>query len=66
MGDASFAQTILGLSGILGALVVLLVVVWVALPFAVFGAKPLLRRLIEEQQRTNELLADLARRRPPG
>lgn len=32
-------------------------VCWIILPLALIGTKPLLRRLIEEQERTNELLA---------
>lgn len=35
---------------------VLLVVLWIALPFAVFGVKALLRDLISEVRRTNTLL----------
>lgn len=35
---------------------VLLVVLWIALPFAVFGVKALLRELIAEVHRTNTLL----------
>jgi hypothetical protein len=38
------------------ALLVVLVVLWIALPFALFGTKPLLRQLIAEQKRTNDLL----------
>jgi len=34
-----------------------LVICWVLLPFALFGLKPLMRELIQEQQRTNEHLA---------
>ena len=35
---------------------VLLIVLWIALPFAVFGVKALLRELITEVRRTNTLL----------
>jgi hypothetical protein len=35
---------------------VALVVLWIALPFAVFGVKSLLRELLGEVRRTNELL----------
>lgn len=52
-------------------LVVLVVVCWIILPFAIIGTKPLLRELLREQQRTNELLAgrlraasEAARREP--
>jgi threonine/homoserine/homoserine lactone efflux protein len=34
-----------------------LLVCWIVLPFAVIGLKPLVRELIREQRRTNELLA---------
>lgn len=35
---------------------VFIAVLWIALPFAVFGLKPLLRALLDEQKRTNDLL----------
>ena len=35
----------------------LLVILWILVPFAVFGIKPLLRQLLEEQRRTNQLLS---------
>ncbi|HBG45794.1 MAG TPA: hypothetical protein DDW94_02285 [Deltaproteobacteria bacterium] len=38
----------------LGAILVL----WVAMPFSVFGVKGLLRKIVEEQERTNRLLAE--------
>jgi len=34
----------------------LLVILWIILPFAMFGIKPLLRELIQEQRTTNALL----------
>lgn len=45
--------------GIMSALIAagfLLLVVWIILPFAVLGVKPLLRELIKEQKRTNVML----------
>lgn len=36
-----------------------LVVCWIILPFAILGTKPLLRQLLAEQRRTNELLVQL-------
>jgi hypothetical protein len=35
---------------------VLLVILWIALPLAIFGTKPILRKLLYEMQRTNDLL----------
>ena len=34
----------------------ILSILWILVPFAVFGIKPLLRQLIAEQRRTNDLL----------
>lgn len=45
-------------------LVCLLVVCWIILPFAIIGTKPLLRELLREQKRTNELLAGRLRAAP--
>lgn len=45
-------------------LAAVLVVLWIALPFAVFGVKALLRELIGEVRRTNALLEHA--RRPPS
>ena len=40
-------------------LLVILLILWVALPFSIFGIKDLIREAIEEQKRTNELLQRL-------
>lgn len=40
----------------------LLAVLWIALPFAVFGLKPMVRDLLNEHKRTNELLSALKER----
>jgi predicted PurR-regulated permease PerM len=58
------AQGLAGLSVlvVLGGLVVL--VLWIALPFAVFGIKPLMRRILTEQQVTNQLLQDIRDKLP--
>ncbi|KAF1701691.1 hypothetical protein [Pseudoxanthomonas suwonensis] len=39
-----------------GIFALILTVLWILVPFAVFGIKPLLRQLIAEQRRTNDLL----------
>lgn len=36
-----------------------LVAIWIALPFSIFGIKDLLRETIAEQKKTNELLKKL-------
>lgn len=51
------------LAGILMLFGIVLAIVWVVLPFAVIGMKPLLRELIAETKRTNSLLEAEARAR---
>jgi hypothetical protein len=48
------AMSLLILFGILFGLV--LAVCWIILPFALIGTKPILREILREQRRTNELL----------
>lgn len=53
---AMFANVI-----VFGAVLAIVVVLcWIVLPFAVLGTKPILRQLLDEQRRTNELLAKLS------
>lgn len=35
-------------------------ILWICMPFAIFGTKPLLRELIAEQRKTNQYLAAAA------
>ena len=63
---------------VLGVLILLILlflavvlVLWIALPFSVFGIKGLLKKAIKEQEKTNELLKSLigsgrGRENPPG
>jgi len=51
---------------IIAILLLVLVICWIILPFAVIGTKPLLRQLIAETKRTNDLLdRRLPALRPP-
>lgn len=34
-------------------------ILWIAMPFSIFGAKELLKRVLEEQEKTNRLLTAL-------
>lgn len=43
-------------------LALLIAILWILMPFAIFGSKPLLRELIAEQKRTNALLQEAAER----
>jgi len=65
MGDGGAFSGFVVLYGML--LLLILAIVWIVLPFAVFGIKPLLRKVLEEQRRTNALLAEAAAARttPP-
>lgn len=36
--------------------IAVLIVLWIALPFSIFGIKELVRKSIEEQEKTNKLL----------
>ena len=60
MDNLTAGYTFLGF--FLFSLGVVLSILWILVPFAVFGIKGLLRRQIEEQRRTNELLATVAQR----
>ena len=52
--------------GVVGFLFLLLLgILWILVPFAVFGIKPLLRQLLEEQRRTNQLLSGAGHPRVP-
>ncbi|KAF1721958.1 hypothetical protein [Pseudoxanthomonas wuyuanensis] len=57
------------LGGAFGLFVILFLLVlgilWFVLPFAVFGIKPLLRQLIVEQKRTNEVLTRISQQIHP-
>jgi hypothetical protein len=57
------------LAGIYVLFVLFLLVVgvlWIIMPFAIFGTKPILREILAESKRTNELLEKLATQpRPP-
>ncbi|MEK6599451.1 MAG: hypothetical protein AABY52_03800 [Deltaproteobacteria bacterium] len=60
MNTANIFPAMMGAFGLLFLLLFfILVLIWIVLPFAVFGIKDLLREAIEEQKKTNELLKDL-------
>ena len=59
--DASTASG-LAAFGMIGTLFAfILAVLWVLVPFAIFGIKGLLRDLISEQRKTQEMLAAIGR-----
>ncbi|MBI3707296.1 MAG: hypothetical protein HY246_06415 [Proteobacteria bacterium] len=44
---------------VLSLLAIAIAVLWILMPFAIFGTKPLLQQVIDQQRRTNELLTQL-------
>lgn len=50
------AAGLAGLSLFAFLFVLLLAILWILVPFAIFGIKPLLKQLIAEQKATNKLL----------
>jgi len=51
---------------VLAVCALILIVCWVVLPFAVIGTKPLLRQILAETKRTNDILEQRQQRdRPP-
>ncbi|MEK7772850.1 MAG: hypothetical protein AAB307_00760 [Deltaproteobacteria bacterium] len=60
--DALTDTTIIGLLAFVIFLLIsigTIFILWVAMPFSVFGTKKLLKKLIEEQERTNKLLVSV-------
>ena len=55
-------EGMVGLMMVMWLAVAVVVVLWICMPFAIFGTKPLLRALIAEQKKTNQLLAAAAAR----
>jgi len=49
---------------LIGLLAIFLIVIWTIFPFAVFGIKERLDTLIQEQQKTNELLYVIRKNTP--
>lgn len=58
--EDSFSTTFIGTIVLFLLFVfVILLVLWLVLPFSVFGIKRLIREAIEEQRRTNALLSEI-------
>ena len=56
----SAAGGIAALGGIFMIFAVILTILWILVPFAIFGIKPLLRDLIAEQRKTYAALATIS------
>ena len=54
--DSDVAAGLAGLSVFAFLFTMLLAILWILVPFAIFGIKPLLKQLIAEQRATNKLL----------
>lgn len=67
MNTANIFPAMMGAFGLLFLLLLfILIIIWIALPFSVFGIKELVREAIEEQKKTNELLKDILGKKPPA
>lgn len=57
-------EAIGGFAIVIWLFLIVLAVLWICMPFALFGTKPILRQILAEQKKTNALLqaqADRAR-----
>ncbi|HWT18580.1 MAG TPA: hypothetical protein VN280_06660 [Variovorax sp.] len=55
-------NSMLGAGVVMWLIAIFIAILWILMPFAIFGTKPLLRQLLAEQKRTNKLLAEAADR----
>jgi hypothetical protein len=55
-----------GIGMVMWLILLVIGILWICMPFAIFGTKPLLRELLAEQRRTNQLLVEVAERAKPG
>lgn len=59
--------SVFGAFGLIGALFsIALAILWILVPFAIFGVKPLLRELITEQRKTQALLVEIGKNASAG
>ena len=62
----SSAASGLAAFGLIGTLFIfILAILWVLVPFAIFGIKPLLKELIVEQRKTQALLMEIGKNTVP-
>ena len=67
MNTGNIIPAMMGAFGLLFLLLLfILIIIWIALPFSVFGIKELVREAIDEQKKTNELLKDILGKKPPA
>jgi len=53
-------EGVAALSLVLGFFLFILAILWILVPFAIFGIKPILSQILGEQRKTNQHLAALA------
>jgi len=67
VNTGNIIPAMMGAFGLLFLLLLfILIIIWIVLPFSVFGIKELVREAIEEQKKTNELLKDILGKKPPA
>ena len=57
-------EALAGMYVVIILFLIVLAICWIVLPFAILGTKPLLRQLLAETRRTNELLERAATPEP--
>jgi hypothetical protein len=57
--DPSAASGLAAFGLVWALFLVVLAILWVLVPFAIFGIKPLLREVCDHQKKTNQILATL-------
>jgi hypothetical protein len=60
--ENNMAEPVVGTMLLLTIFGIILAVVWIILPFAIFGTKPILRDIGDQAHRTTELLASIDKR----
>lgn len=60
MNEGNMATAFMGAFGLFFLFLwVVLLVLWIILPFYIFGIKGLIKEMLEEQKKTNEFLKDI-------
>ncbi|MBI5892569.1 MAG: hypothetical protein HZB79_02775 [Deltaproteobacteria bacterium] len=60
MNEGNMATAFMGAFGLFFVFLwVVLLILWIILPFYIFGIKGIMKDILEEQKKTNELLKDM-------
>ena len=60
MNEGNMAAAFMGAFGLFFIFLwVVLLIIWIILPFYIFGIKGIMKNILDEQKKTNELLKDM-------